>query len=651
MNRLLEEQIEQVYGKEFDLSNIDENIELLISKINTTYNNFEYKVKQNNVLFEEEENIVFTIGMQAGVLRANKKFFKTFGFEDLSDFKKDYSCICELFIEEEGYLKETNNKSHWTDPITKNPDHRHKALLRDATGKKKSYAVFLKEVSIENGSLKICTFTDITELEEAMQVSKKSEEIKAVFMANMSHEIRTPMNGIVGFTNLLLGTEVSEQQKEFLDLINESSTTLSKIVDDILDFSKIESGSLELNFENINVFTDFYSVISLFKREALESNISYRVDIDPDISESLMMDKNRIVKVLNNLISNAIKFTPEGGEVFIAIQLLKSTKNDQLISFSVTDTGIGISQKDLEDIFKAFIQADSSFSKKFGGTGLGLSISRSLCQLMHSDLSVKSILGKGSTFSFEINFKRSTAENKLSTLINKQAIYLVEHKSRDYINARYQLEHFGINFIKIAENEVVTLNRHNSIVILFNYKEYLSLRLEHNFVVLIDDREEAGVFAKKFDNIYHINSFIEFPSELYSAILDLNHTLHTNRKNTSFDLHVLVAEDSRLNRVLLDEMLQEYDIKADFANDGDKAVDMALKNSYDLILMDINMPNLNGVEANKILKAKGVRTPIVAVTANALRGDRERLVNLGLDDYLSKPISVDSLYNVLLKYS
>ncbi|CAA6801456.1 MAG: Unknown protein [uncultured Sulfurovum sp.] len=650
VNQLLKKQLKDIYGPNFELTNLDTNVQALINKVSNSYTNLDYHVKQNNILFEEEENIVFTIGMNAGVLRANKKFYKTFGFKNLLDFKKTYNCICELFISSKEYLKETTIHAHWTDPITQNPHKRHKALIRDFSGEKRVYSVLLKELTIEDVPLKICTFTDITELEEAISTSKRLEEVKTLFMANMSHEIRTPMNGIVGFTSLLLGTKLSPEQQQFLQLIDESATVLSEIINDVLDFSKIENGSLELDFINVNIFTDFYFAISLFKEEALQRNISYRVDIDPDISESLLMDKGRIVKVLNNLISNAIKFTLEKGEVLIDIQLLKATKTKELVSFSVTDTGIGINKNDLKSIFKSFMQGNNGFTKEFGGTGLGLSISNSLCQLMDSELKVKSILGKGSTFSFEINFEKTTAENTLSTLTKERTIYLVEDKSRDHSNVLYQLEHFSINFIQISKEAILSSKISNHIVIIFNYREYLSLKLSHNSIILVDDKKEAFFFSKEFDNIYHISAFITFPSELYNAIVALNDALHTEIRKKHFDLKVLVAEDSRLNRVLLDEMLLEYDIQADFVEDGKGAVEMATKNTYDLILMDINMPNLNGAEANKILKRKEINIPIVAVTANALKGDRQRLLDLGLDDYLSKPISVDSLYNILLKY-
>ena len=651
INQLLIKQIEDVYGKNFDFSRASGKVKDLLAKINSSYNNLEYQSKQNNILFEEEENIVFTIGMSAGVIRANKKFYKTFGFENLADFKKDYSCICELFIEDEGYLKETTPEVHWTDPIINNPNKRHKALIKDFNGTERVYAVLLKEVILDNSKLKICTFTDITELEEALKSSRKSEEIKTAFMANMSHEIRTPMNGIIGFTNLLLDTELSSQQQQFLELIDESTILLSKIVDDILDFSEMENDSLELDYVNVDIFTDCYVFMSLFKEKALAKNLSYRVEIDPDISKSLLMDKAKVVKVISNLISNAIKFTPEEGEIFIDIQRLETTKNQELISFSVTDTGIGIDQCDMDNIFKSFIQVDSSLSKEFAGAGLGLSIAKSLCNLMNSDLKVKSVFGRGSTFSFELSLTKTFKQSKLSKLVSKRPIYIVDNESKECNEVINQLNSFHINFIKISKDEMKTRVIANHIVIIFDCEVLASFSSPQSKFLLIDGSEEASLYSKKFENTYHIDSFLEFPSEVYSAILNLDNLLSMEKNNKYFDLTILVADDDKLNRILLDEMLLGYDIKADFVEDGVDALVMAFKKSYDLILMDINMPKINGVEANKILKDKGISIPIVAVTANVLKGDRERLLNLGLDDYISKPISRESLYNILLKYS
>lgn len=665
MNMLLQEHIDTIYGKDFKYANLDNKLKRLFDMINKTYNNHDMinsqkfemdkelisAVKYNETLFEDQENIVFTIGFCKGVLKANKMFFKVFGFENLKDFKKSHECVCELFIDDDGYLKETTTEVHWTKPILENPNDIHKALILDFSGKRRIYSVLVKKVELGDNSFFICTFTDVTNLETALNKLKASEQIKLDFMANMSHELRTPMNAIMGFTQLILGTELTIEQKQFLEPIEESSKLLYGVVNDILDFSKMETGAVELDLIRVNIFTDFYSLISLFKIDALSKNISYRVDIDPQISEYLVMDSVRILKILDGLINNAIKFTPQNGEVYIDIQRIESTKRDERISFSITDTGIGIKQDKIDEIFDSFIQVDSGMNREFGGTGLGLSICQSLCKLMGSTLDVKSTVNKGSSFSFELMLEKSKINEKLSDNFTEHPIYIIESSHRDYAYVLYELESFSINFISLSIEKVQYLDISNHIVILFDYLEYFSLNLENSRVVLIDSQKEAFLLSKKVENIYHIPYFVEYPSKLYKAILKLNNLSKIRKKIKHFNLQVLVAESQRVNRIVLGEMLVDYGIQADFAEDGLEAIELGSIREYDLILMEINMPNLNGVAAAKKLKEAGVTTPVVAVCRSMLKDDREHLLSFGLDDFLAKPIVMEELYSLLLKYT
>jgi len=262
---LLKKQLQDSYGEDFKITDLDEKTQLFFSKVHTTYTQLEYQILQNNVLFEEEENIVFTIGMKSGVLRANKKFYKTFGFKNLEDFKRYHECICELFIEEEGYLKETTAQAHWTLPITQNPDRQHKAILYNDSGVKCTYSATLKHVEFEDSSFKICTFSDITELEKTLLALKKSEETKAHFMSNMSHELRTPLNAVLGFSDLLLNSDsLTDEQLEYIEPIKNSALSLSDMVSEILDFSSFENKKFDLQLSDVNVFIDFYQNLHTF---------------------------------------------------------------------------------------------------------------------------------------------------------------------------------------------------------------------------------------------------------------------------------------------------------------------------------------------------------------------------------------------------
>lgn len=611
--------------------------------------------RYNQMLFNDQENIVFTANIKNGVLNANRKFLEILGFDSLEDFKKNHDCVCELFIEKEGYLKPTTEEVHWTEPIFREPHQQHKALIKDIHGDERIFSVVLNRIDFDDEEFVISSFTDITELEYAREQAEASEKAKSEFMANMSHEIRTPMNGIVGFTQLLMKSDLSMQQKQFTQLIEHSTSTLLKIVNDILDFSKIESGHLELDLIEVNPFIDLRNSISLFKSKAREKEISYLVDIDPTISECLMMDQLRVTQVLTNLINNAIKFTPFNGTIHIEIQRIPSDDGQEHVFFGVTDTGIGIAPDRLDKIFQSFIQADNSTTRKFGGTGLGLTISASLCELMDSKLRVRSRLGKGSTFFFQVPFATCNKSQKLAQNIAHPPLYIVEYEDSIYDNVLYQLDHFGVKYITLSFEEIRNLDVEEHIVIIFDYQIYLSLDLEESKVILIDERKAAYNLVKKIDGIYHLGSYLESPSDLYNAVVELNlidpSTSLIDKDNKKFYLNVLVAEDYEMNRILIEEMLKEYGIVPTFAVDGLEAVEMGTSTHYDLIFMDINMPNMNGIDATKHLQEKGVTTPIIALTANALKGDREHFLSLGMDGYLSKPVDMEKLYEVLMQFS
>jgi len=609
--------------------------------------------KYNQMLFNDQENIVFTAN-KTGVLEANQKFFDTFGYNSLTEFKQEHQCICEMFIEKEGYLQATTDEKHWTEDIFAYPDKQHKVLLKDKYNLERIFSVHLKSISFEEGNFVIGSFTDITELQYAREVAEASEKAKSEFMANMSHEIRTPMNGIVGFTDLLFKSDLNDKQRQFTEYIKNSTSILLKIINDILDFSKIESGNLELDLVSTNPFTDIRNSMAIFKSQAIQKEISFIINIDSNISECIMMDRLRIIQVLTNLINNAIKFTPNNGTVEMSIKSISKNQHQERILFMVQDTGIGIPKNRQESIFKSFIQADNSTTRNFGGTGLGLSISSSLCQLMGSKLKLLSEDGKGSKFFFETEFDICNTTRTLASQAKENSIYVLDHEGTIYKNIMTQLKHFKLDVITCSFEELLCsdLDEHN-IIISFNHRHYKPLSHNSSNIILIDDSKEAFSLANKENILYHIGLYDEAPSTLYNAILNYNlidKKSNENIKKDNIHLDILIAEDYEMNRILIEEMLMQYNIVPEFAFNGEEAVEKVKDKNYDLIFMDINMPVMNGIDATKAIRALEINIPIVALTANALEGDREHYLEQGIDDYISKPIDANELDKLLKKY-
>lgn len=381
------------------------------------------------------------------------------------------------------------------------------------------------------------------ELDIAKREAEAAQEAKGRFMANMSHEIRTPLNGIVGFVNLLSKSPLSSEQSRYIGIIQNSIESLMAIVNDILDFSKIAEGKKEVELLEINPKVEFEKTFMLFEPKAKDKQIFYNIQLDSTLSACVKLDLFMIKQVMLNLINNAIKFTPEKGTITISVAVVEDKFTTQTLLFDVEDTGPGISEGAQATIFDKFIQADVSTTRTHGGTGIGLSIAYSLVRMMGGMLRVRSEVGKGTSFTFEVTVDKCLEKIK------------------------------GVNSLseKIAINEVFTAP----------------------------------------------------------------------------EVRVLVAEDHEINQMLIGEYLKRYKIHADFANNGEEAVAMAHKNVYDLILMDINMPIMDGIEATGLIKKTYPDLLIVALTANALEGDYEKFIKAGMNEYLTKPINVPALEAIL----
>ena len=502
---------------------------------------------------------------------------------------------------------------------------------------------------------------------------RAANQAKDLFLANMSHEIRTPLNGIVGFTQLLKDSNLDEEQKEFIQVIENSSDNLLTIVNDILDLSKIKADKIELEHIEFDPVTQFESSIESYGAKAAEKSIELGVFIDPDLPSKVMGDPTKISQVIVNLISNAIKFTKAKGSVDVSVEKIAESNDYVTVKFAVSDTGIGISPNQRSKIFEAFSQADVSTSRKFGGTGLGLAISGKLVSLMGGELDIESEEGQGSTFFFSLTLEKAK-ESTPRKIINMLG-FNVGLLTRDNIQERSitkNLERYvlytGALFDLYDEQKIFTMKKAELPDILYinyaNYQrkgeleKYLSLPCKIVLIIAPDRKKLIEPMLEQIDRILYkpLNLTKTFKSleVVYDKEIRTSAKEKEKTQKITFDgLNILVAEDNSINQKLIKNVLGSLGVNVTLAGNGQEALDLRMQNDYDMIFMDVQMPVMGGIEAtHKIIeyeeKNRKHHIPIVALTANALSGDREKYMEEGMDNYLSKPIDLEKL-NVLLQ--
>ena len=496
----------------------------------------------------------------------------------------------------------------------------------------------------------------------------QANEAKSLFLANMSHEIRTPLNGIVGFTEILKSTDLTSEQEEFISIIDKSSESLLSIINNILDLSKIESNKIEIESIVFDTEPEFESAVETYSVAAAEKNIDLNFYMDPMISKKLKGDPTKIKEILINLLSNAIKFTSFGG----AIDLKITPAENNLIKFSVEDNGIGMSNDQQSRIFDAFSQADVSVTRKFGGTGLGLTISRQFVELMGGHLHLESTKDEGTTFYFtlplesvpstDINYAQAFSdltigkyEEDTSSTLDK---YLNEY-----------LEYFGTKIERFNTVDKLRTLSHDQVcknywVDIDHARENVIDAITHldksKIVVIANVTSRKQIEALDIDpeNVIFKPVTLSKLKNMLSKMADKTPLLIEESDivtATHFDAKVLVTEDNIINQKLISRILEEHSIKVDIANNGLEAFEKRRNNDYDLIFMDIQMPVMDGIEAtHEILDYEEdeevAHIPIIALTANALKGDREKYIAEGMDEYITKPIETSELHYILNKF-
>jgi PAS domain S-box-containing protein len=666
------------------------------------YSDLGHNEEKYRTLFEDSRDAIFVLTPDSKLIDINQATQELFGFtrEEMLSFdigmigvKADDFANFKQVIEDHGSVRDFELQLRRKDrtlmecilsATVRRDDNgnviAYQGILRDVTERKR--AERLLEDYSHNLEQKVDERTE--ELARATQEAESANAAKSIFLASMSHEIRTPMNGIIGMTGLLLGTKLTNEQRDFAEVIRNSGETLLTIINDILDFSKIESGKMELEYQPFHVRDCIESALDLVVTRAAEHHLDLACLIDEDVPLALHGDITRIRQILLNLLSNAVKFT-ESGEVVITVSREHEAEVIGLknyIHFTVRDTGIGIPKDRMNRLFESFTQVDASTTRKYGGTGLGLAISKSLVHLMGGEIWVESegIPGRGSTFHFIIagepaHLETGTPAPERQTLPQGKRILIVDNNDTNRRILKLQTEKW---------NMIVVDTPHPS-------EALAKIEREEKFDVIIVDMFmpdiDGATLARKIRELDpHIpimlfsslgqresafdrglfNAYLSKPlkqSLLFDAlagIFDLNRVSMPNIPAASdlnpemaavHPLRILLAEDNVVNQKLVIRLLQQMGYRADLAFNGLEAIDALKRQVYDVVLMDVQMPEMDGLEATHMIRLSSeLKQPhIIGLTANAMQGDREMCMDAGMDDYITKPIRVHELVSSLEK--
>ena len=554
----------------------------------------------------------------------------------------------------------------------------------------------LLEVTAKSGDALQAALKKQTDIAKEMTLkAQAASQSKSAFLANMSHEIRTPMNGVIGMLEMLTGTKLTPEQQDYAESAQQSADSLLVLINDILDFSKIEAGKLEIETIEFDLDVALDSFTDIMSIKAFEKGIEFACLVKEDVPTGLIGDPGRLRQILTNLAGNAIKFV-EKGEVFIKVSLKQDKKTETELLFEIIDTGIGIPPPKLDSLFNPFTQVDASTTRQYGGTGLGLAISKQLVTLLGGKIGVESEIDKGSRFWFTSIFKKQKHTKKRIRLISdikKHKILVVESRSVNHQVFKEYLKSWKCRF-DIAESVDTALSKLRNaawdndpftIALIDNTMPHISgedlgriikqdKTLSGTILVMSSSSAFRGDAARIKD--IGFTAFLTKPvkkgkffdclrtiaSLSFEELNDPSRELITSYRveeakvklvNTIPRQRILVAEDNKVNQKVANLMLKKLGHEVVIADNGEEAVRLFTERRFDIILMDIQMPKLDGLKAAEAIrqleKKKGGRIPIIALTANAMKGDRERFLKAGMDEYISKPIKINNIVKTIIK--